>query len=272
MLVFGLNQVTLSEMPFDAFLDTAARLGCAGVELRNDLGRPFFDGNTPEAARRSLARLGLRCFGLSQVYPFNRWSAEIRDEMRALLDTAHAVGAETINLIPANDGTGLGADERERDLVRALEGYLPLLETSEVTALIEPLGFGRASLRHKSEIITAIDAVGASARVKIVHDTFHHALTGGGAVFADRTGIVHVSGVEVNETPLDHMEDADRVLVGPKDRLNTVRQVQALSEDGYTGPVSFECFSPLVRTAEQPFEAIKASMNFISSHLQQDAA
>ena len=38
MLDFGLNQVTMSEMPLGAFLESAAWLGCAGVELRNDLG------------------------------------------------------------------------------------------------------------------------------------------------------------------------------------------------------------------------------------------
>ena len=36
--------------------DLAADLGCVGVEPRNDLGRPFFDGIAPDRARRDGAR------------------------------------------------------------------------------------------------------------------------------------------------------------------------------------------------------------------------
>ena len=44
---FALNQKTASRLGFAAFLDLAADLGCVGVEPRNDLGRPLFDGIAP---------------------------------------------------------------------------------------------------------------------------------------------------------------------------------------------------------------------------------
>ena len=49
---FALNQKTAPKLGFAAFLDLAAELGCVGVEPRNDLGRPVFDG----IERRARAR------------------------------------------------------------------------------------------------------------------------------------------------------------------------------------------------------------------------
>ena len=49
-LDFALNQKTASRLNFAAFLDLAAVLGCVGVEPRNDLGRPLFDGIAPGRA------------------------------------------------------------------------------------------------------------------------------------------------------------------------------------------------------------------------------
>ena len=65
MLDFGLNQVTMSEMPLGAFLESAAWLGCAGVELRNDLGRDPFDGLSAHEAGKLVRSHELRLLGLS---------------------------------------------------------------------------------------------------------------------------------------------------------------------------------------------------------------
>ena len=62
---FALNQKTASKLGFAAFLDLAAELGCIGVEPRNDLGRPFFDGIAPERAAEMARDRGLRLLGLS---------------------------------------------------------------------------------------------------------------------------------------------------------------------------------------------------------------
>ena len=72
---FALNQKTASRLDFAAFLDLAADLGCVGVEPRNDLGRPLFDGIAPGRAAEMARERGLRFVGLSEVYPFNDWNA-----------------------------------------------------------------------------------------------------------------------------------------------------------------------------------------------------
>ena len=65
---FALNQKTAPNLGFAAFLDLAADLGCVGIEPRNDLGRPLFDGIEPARAGEMARERGLRLIGLSEIY------------------------------------------------------------------------------------------------------------------------------------------------------------------------------------------------------------
>src|SRR5262249_52810879 len=161
---------------------------------RNDLSQPLFDGDAPEVVARKARDHGLRIVGLSQVYPFNDWSDAVRAKVDALIRTALACGAETISLIPRNDGWGLGEGERVANLGLALREIAPMLATAGIVALVEPLGFETSSLRSKAEAIDVIESLGVAQHYRLVHDTFHHHLAGGGPIFAEYTGIVHVSG------------------------------------------------------------------------------
>lgn len=272
MLGFGLNQVTVPRAPLDDFTDLAVRLGCVGIELRNDLGRPLFDGMSAAAAGDFVRSKGLRLLGLSQVYPFNVWSNEIAQEVRALIADAAAAGAETISLIPCNDGTHTAEAERRTLLHRAMEQVLPMLEAADLVALIEPLGFPRSSLRLKSELVEAIDDLDGRNRFRLVHDTFHHTLAGGGPIYPELTGIVHVSAVVDPSISVEQMEDEHRVLIGPQDRLDNVGQIAGFLEAGYSGAFSFECFSPEVWDLADPESAIRSSIEFISSRVTAQAA
>lgn len=272
MLGFGLNQVTMANASIDEFIESAARLGMVGVELRNDLGRPIFDGRSAESVSQKLQGHGLRLLGLSQVYPFNRWTGDIADDVRALIDLAVEAGAETISLIPCNDGTGIDAASRQNDLANALERCLPLLEAANMVALVEPLGFTRSSLRSKAELVAAIETLGAHSYFRLVHDTFHHTLSGGGPYYPGHTGIVHISGVTDADVPVEQMEDDHRVLIDANDRLGNVDQIMALRDAGYNGAFSFECFSPDIHRHPSLEDAIRTSMNFISSQLQKEIA
>ncbi|WP_412506265.1 TIM barrel protein [Roseovarius sp. SYSU LYC5161] len=268
----ALNHMTVPGLEYPAFLDLAARLGCVGVEVRNDISRPLFEGELAEAAGQMARDRGLRLLGLSQVQPFNDWSAERDREVAALIATAGAAGAETISLIPRNDGTGTGNGERHANLRIALKAIRPMLEDAGLVALVEPLGFTRSSLRSKQELVETIEALDAGAQFKLVHDTFHHSLAGGGPLFAPMTGIVHVSGVSTPEIALTRMEDAQRGLVDADDRLGNVDQLAALIAQGYDGPVSMECFAPAVHALADPESAIRRAFDFMSSQLAERAA
>jgi 2-keto-myo-inositol isomerase len=127
---FALSQKTAPKLGFAAFLDLAAELGCVGIEPRNDLGRPVFDGIEPVRAGEMARERGLRFIGLSEVYPFNNWNENRRAAAR-LIETAQAAGAETVSLIPRVDGRESDGAERATTLRAVLAEILRMLHGEE---------------------------------------------------------------------------------------------------------------------------------------------
>ena len=272
MLPKALNHMTVARMNFRQLVDAAAALGCVGIEVRNDLPQPLFDGMDPAAAGDLARSKGLRILALAEVKRFNDWSADKSAEALALMKIAVACGAEAVSLIPRNDNLGMGNGERQGNLRVALRDLKPMLEDHGLVGLVEPLGFEICALRYKSEAVEAIEALGAKGRFKLVHDTFHHTLAHGGPIFPDHTGIIHISGVTDPALGVDEMGDQHRVLVDAADRLGNVDQIRALQAAGYTGPISFEAFAPQTHALANPVAAITASFEFISQSLAAKAA
>jgi len=270
---FALNHITAPRLMARAFIDLAQRLGCVGVELRNDLadkqltGAAFFDGETPKSVGDYAHGKGVRLLGLSEVYAFNRWSDEIKAKVETLIAEAQASGAESISLIPSNDGRTESDDARLSALRDALARILPLLDKANLIALVEPLGFTTSSLRRKREAIAAIEAVGGKARYKLVHDTFHHHLAHETEFFPEMTGIVHISGVVDPSLTVEQMGDEHRILVTPQDRLGNIAQIKVLKAAGYNGAYSYECFAPSVHADGALEKHIAESLKLIEAGL-----
>ena len=270
-LSFALNQITAPRLTCREFIQLAKRLGCSGVELRNDLRdkrlceREFFDGESPRDVGSYVRESGIRLLGLSEVYAFNRWSDEIRDKVDRLIGEAVASGAESISLIPSNDGRSETDDARLEALRDALTRILPMLAGTDLIALVEPLGFPTSSLRRKGEAIAAIKAVGGESRYKLVHDTFHHHLAGEREFFPEWTGIVHISGVVDPSLDVREMQDEHRILVTGDDRLGNLAQIAALNAAGYRSAYSYECFAPLVHQSKSIESEIAESIALIVS-------
>jgi 2-keto-myo-inositol isomerase len=262
MLPFALNHMTAPTLDWLAFADLSARLGCVGVEYRNDLAGPLFGGVDPAEVGEALRARGLRFLALAEVKMFNDWSDAKAAQAEALMQIAVAARAEAISLIPRNDGVATDRGESRRVTETALREILPMLRAHGLKAMVEPLGFAFCSLRYKDVLADAIAAVGGEGTFFMVHDTFHHALAGFGPIFPEMTGIVHVSGVK-DMIALDDMRDPHRVLVDADDVLGNVAQIRALRAAGYAGPISYEPFAPSVHALHDPFAALVASMEFL---------
>jgi 2-keto-myo-inositol isomerase len=268
---FALNHITAPRLSCRAFVDLAAQLGCSGIELRNDLvdkqltHQPFFDGEHPAEIGEYVRSKGIRLLGLSEVYGFNKWSEEMRGKTARLIDQAKLAGAESISLIPSNDGENVADPQRLDNLCLALSNILPMLNASSMIALIEPLGFTSSSLRYKREAVEAIRAVQGEVRLKLVHDTFHHFLAGEREFFPHQTGIVHISGVADPMVPPGEMQDGHRILVTTEDRLGNVDQIRALHESGYSGCYSYECFSAAVHASANLKSELQRSIELFES-------
>ena len=158
-LELALNQKTVPELPFDEFLDLAARLGCVGVEPRTDLGRPIFDGIVAADAGRMARDRGLRLIGLSEVYPFDDWNEERRSQVAKLIAFARDADAGSIGLIPRVDGRGPPSPERENRQRAILADIVGMLKGAGVRGLVEPIGFSKCSIRRQADAVALIKSL-----------------------------------------------------------------------------------------------------------------
>ncbi|MCA1442973.1 TIM barrel protein [Ensifer sp. IC4062] len=265
-LPFALNHMAAPGLPLDAFFALAKSLGISAVEIRNDLsGNAILDGTRPDAVKTLAEKHGLTIISINALQRFNEWNDERDAEARALISYARDCGTKALVLVPVNDGSGQKDGERQANLRTALKALKPLLESTGVTGLVEPLGFEICSLRSKTEAVEAIREVGGEATFRLVHDTFHHHLAGEDAFFPDMTGLVHISGVSDKAVTVADMRDPHRVLVDAEDRLDNPGQIRRLADQGYKGPFSFEPFAPSVHELTDPAEALRESMAYLQA-------
>lgn len=272
VLSIGLNHMTVPNASARALLSAAEVLGCVGVELRNDLGRPLFDGEPAADIAEAAAMHGQEILGLAEIKAFNENPEDKLDQAEALISAAMNCGAKGVALIPAMAKGRVDRGDQRSALRRALTLLQPILENCAMQGLIEPLGFANCSLRFKEDLVAVLDEMQRPACFALVHDTFHHTLAGGGTLYADLTAIVHISGVTDPARGVDQMRDADRGLVDARDRLGTIAQLRNLRAAGYTGPASFEVFAPDIHELKDPTAALAGSIAFISSQLAEVSA
>jgi 2-keto-myo-inositol isomerase len=243
------------------------------VEIRNDLPGPIADGTPPETVKAEAAAAGISLLSINALQRFNQWSPARVNETAELVRYAQRCGAAALVLCPVND-LSFQPEEVARlaGLREALSALAPMLRDAGLIGLVEPLGFAECSLRSKREAVEAIDAVGAADVFRLVHDTFHHHVAGESALFPDRTGLVHVSGVVDPSVPVASMRDPHRVLVDAGDLIDNMGQIEALLAAGYAGPISLEPFAASVAALEDPRPAIEASLRYMQTEHNKKAA
>lgn len=266
---FALNHIAAPRLAFAAFAGLARDLGLTEVEIRNDLpGVALADGTPAGAVREAADRAGVNILSINALQRFEDWNAARAAEAEMLAGYAEACGARALVLVATNsrDDRRDGA-QRSDDLRRALTALRAILSARGLTGLVEPLGFEECALRLKATALEAIDATGGGTVFAVVHDTFHHYLAGETALFPERTGLVHISGVEDASLARADIRDAHRVLVGPADLMDNVGQIGALLRGGYHGAFSFEPFAESIHALPDIAAALRDSMTLIRAHV-----
>ncbi len=273
-LDFALNHMVAPRKSLPAFMDLARSLGVDKIEIRNDLsGQAIDDGTSPATVKADAGSRNLSIVSINALQRFNHWTSARTEEAARLITYAKACGAEALVLCPVNDESFAPTTaERYTGLREALTALKPMLRGAGIIGLVEPLGFAECSLRLKREAVDAIAAVDGEDTFKLVHDTFHHHVSGETEVFPASTGLIHVSGVVDPTVAVDRLRDPHRVLVDAQDFIDNVGQVRALMAGGYRGPISFEPFSPDVHALADSEGAIRASMEFMSAGLGRPAS
>ncbi|MEO8411913.1 MAG: TIM barrel protein [Propionivibrio sp.] len=266
---FSLNRISAPRVSFPAYLALCKRLGIDSIEIRNDLpGIEMQDGTPAASIKMAAAAAGITIRSINALYPFDLFTPELETKACEMATYAAQCGAEALVLCPFNSTDDQrSAAERHADLVKSLQGLRPILEENGLLGLIEPLGFQECSLRRKSDAVKAIYDAGCERAYRLVHDTFHHHLSGEDIFYPDLTGLVHISGVEDAALVDEQMRDEHRVLVGEGDRLGNIRQLKVLLDRGYQGVVSFEPFAAEVMDAQDSESILRTSMDFIRARV-----
>ncbi|GLU31248.1 TIM barrel protein [Trinickia caryophylli] len=259
---FSLNRMSAPRMPFADYVGLCRRLGVQAIEIRNDLpGIELVDGTPAERIKEATQAAGLEILTINALQRFEQFDATRAEEAVALAKYAAGCGAKALVMCPTNSVLdSRTAAERHVDYVAALKQLKPILDDHGVLGLVETLGFEECALRRKSDAVKGIYDAAAERHFKLVHDTFHHHLSGEDIFFPDLTGLVHISGVEDGTVPVSGMRDRHRVLVGCGDRLGNIRQLIALRERGYRGHISFEPFAEEIAQASDIEALLRESM------------
>jgi 2-keto-myo-inositol isomerase len=269
MLRYAINHMVAPRKSFAELVALANALELHAVEIRNDLpGTAILDRTDAAQIRDQAAAGGVRILSINALQRFNAWNAEREGEARALARYAQDCGAAMLVLCPVNDVSyRLAESARLSGLRVALRALAPILGDAGIIGLVEPLGFQESSLRLQSEAVEAIEDLGLGERFRIVHDTFHHYLSGEPHLLPDWIGLVHLSGVDDLGLPLGALRDKHRGLVGPNDRLGNIAQICALLAGGYDGPFSFEPFEAGVHASQDIAGALERSIHWLDAEL-----
>jgi len=264
----SLNRILSPQLPLPEFLKLTADLGMKMAEVRNDFAeKGVLDGLSEAQLKKALAETGVRIITINALYPFEHGKslqANV-EKLKGLIAEARKVSCPHIVMCPFNEvGDPRTPTQRATDLVAALNAYGPLFTEAGMVGLIEALGFERSALRTKRAALDGIARCAYPKAFALLHDTFHHYLSGETELFPRETALIHVSGVVAGK-PKRAIEDDDRILVDSSDVLDSRGQVAALLKAGCQAPISYESFSPKIRALPVPElkMALLASVNYL---------
>jgi 2-keto-myo-inositol isomerase len=261
---FALNHMVAPKLGYADFFDLALSLGVTAVEIRNDIPTSLMGNKNAKAIAKLARDRGITIINVNALQRWNQWNKGKAAEAVRLAEYTALTGAKNLILVPTNDKSFRPSSEQRLDGIRtALDGLKSILKDHGLIGCVEPLGFAECSLRLKKEALTLIDEVNGAKRFKITHDTFHHFVAGETDVFAERTGLIHVSGVVDRKYTISTMRDPQRVLVDAQDMIDNKGQVKCLAAGGYKGYVSFEPFAADVHRSRQIARDVARSMDFL---------
>ncbi len=256
-----LNRIIKPQIPLEEFLKFTTDLGIKYVEVRNDFtDKGILDGLSDAALQKAFKDTGIKALTINALYPFEdvKVLKENIEKLNGLIAEAKRINCRQIVLCPLNDANDKRSPaQRADELATALNAYGPFFAEAKMIGLIEPLGFAICSLRTKKAALEAIAKCDYPESYKLLHDTFHHYLSGETELFPRETAIVHVSGLLAGKTKAA-TTDEDRILVTRDDIMDNRGQVAALLKARCTAPISYEPFSSRVR--DLPLSELKSQL------------
>lgn len=265
-VTFALNRTCAPQLSLADFIALAQTVGVPAVEIRNDIaGQEFANGMPAAELKQRLEDAGLKLASVNALQRFNDWNADRAAEARALIAHAAALGAPGVVLCPAHlPGDDQHADAHRR-LCEGLAALKPIFADAGVIGYVEPLGMRHSSMNRQAQAIAALDDIGGGDDFQLCYDTFQHFRASDDALFPDRIGLVHISGIARADLGPAQLTEPDRGFVFLGDRVSNIARLRAMVEAGYQGFVSMEPFSPETQQDPQIAERLRASLDYVVS-------
>lgn len=265
-VTFALNRTCAPQLALADFIKLAQTVGVQAVEIRNDIeGQEFANGMPAPELKSRLADAGLTLASVNALQRFNDWTPDREVEARALITYAAALGAPGVVLCPAHQpGDDQHADAHAR-LCQGLRALQPIFADAGVKGYVEPLGMRHSSMNRQAQAVAAVDDIGAWADFQICYDTFQHFRASDDALFPDRIGLVHISGISRADLRPSELTEPDRGFVFLGDRVGNIARLRAMVDAGYHGFVSMEPFSPETQQDPKLAERLRASLDYVNS-------
>lgn len=262
-ITLALNRTCLPHRPLSDFIDLARTVGVSAVEIRNDIaGQEFANGLPAPELKSRLDDAGLHLASVNALQRFNHWTPERATEARALITYAAALGAPGLVLCPAHlPGDG----QSHADLCAGLSALKPMFADAGITGYVEPLGMRHSTMNRQAQAVAALNDIDGWPNFALCYDTFQHYRSSDDQLFANRIGLIHISGIARPDlTPTD-LTEPDRGFVFLGDRVGNVARLQAMITAGYSGYVSVEPFSPATQQDPEIASRLKASLDYLKA-------
>jgi 2-keto-myo-inositol isomerase len=265
-MLLAINGATTMKATLPEDVAAASAAGFKGLEIWAAKMDAYLETNSIEALKALFDRAGLQPASINSIEfitfrPPDEY-AMIRARCQQLCQLARALGCEKIVVVPSPTPQGVGWDEIRDESVRVLRELSQVAAPYGVQLAFEFLGFSWCSVRTLGQCWDIVQEADRS-NVGLVIDTCH--FYAGGSQLRTIEGvdplrilIFHINDVE--ERPLDTIEDAHRLLPGegviPLDDI-----LIRLKHIGFDGLCSVELFRPEYweRDAEELAAAARAA-------------
>jgi sugar phosphate isomerase/epimerase len=250
-----MHQASSERFDFRTAMEGYAKAGIRAVEPNLLKVREFAEKESVAAAKRLLDDLGLRPVSTSnQLFLMEPGEerAQSLEELKWKVELARAIGADRLVTPSAGPGT-YTADDYKRGVDHMREGA-EIARPFGITLMLE---HARSS-RFVASLPTALQMVRETnhPNVRVMLDTYH--FWGGISKFEDlellRNGELHHLHFEdvPSDPPREIQGQPHRVF--PGEGIAPLRRiVEALRGKGYSGPASFESFTPEIQ-AMDPYQ------------------
>jgi 2-keto-myo-inositol isomerase len=275
-MLLAINGATTMKATLPEDIEAASAAGFRGLEIWAAKMDAYLETDSVHALKALFEKAGLLPASINSIEfitfrPLEEYQ-EIKTRCQELCELAQALGCDKIVVVPSPTPEGVGWSEIKDESVRVLRELSGVAAPYGIKLAFEFLGFGWCSVRTLGqcwEIVQETDL----ANTGLVIDTCHFYAGGSELRTIEKVDphkifIFHINDVE--ERPLDTIEDAHRLLPGegviPLDDI-----LARLKQIGFDGLCSIELFRPEYwerDPAELAAAARAATLDIVGKHLK----